>query len=60
MRMKWLALIVAIAFLPSFGATSAAAKQSRVIYLVAKVGGARIATIHSNGESILGLGGSKR
>ena len=53
MRKILIALSVAIVVFPSFGAASVVAKQSRVIYLVSKDGGAKIATIHVNGDSIL-------
>jgi hypothetical protein len=53
MKIKLLALSLAIVVLPSFGAASAAPKQSRVIYLVSKDGGSKIATIHVNEDSML-------
>lgn len=46
-------LISLLSVLPSVGASAAAAKPAKVIYLVAKDGGAKIATIHVNGESLL-------
>jgi hypothetical protein len=56
MRMRLLVptlLISLLSVLPSVGASSAATKQSKVIYLVAKDGGSKIATIHVNSESLL-------
>lgn len=53
MRRILTALSLAIVVFPSFCAASAAAKQSRVIFLISKDGGAKIATIHVNGDSIL-------
>jgi len=53
MRKLLAALSLAIVVLPSFGAASEPAKQSRVIYLVSKDDGAKIATIHVNEDSML-------
>jgi len=53
MRKILTALSMAIVVFPSFGAASVVAKQSRVIYLISTDGGAKIATIHVNDDSIL-------
>jgi len=53
MRKILIALSLAIVVFPSFGGASVVTKQSRVIYLISKDGGAKIATIHVNGDSIL-------
>jgi hypothetical protein len=53
MRIKLLALSLMLAILPCYGAGLGSVKQSRVIDLVAKDSGLKIATIHVDGESLL-------
>jgi hypothetical protein len=53
MRIRLFVPSLLVVVLSSIGASLATAKQSKIIYLVAKDSGAKIATIHVNGENLL-------